>query len=97
MTTTDNYLGWSYQPWDEVMDDNIKTWHDFVHKDGRTATCDFSPYYSMTSKDIKLWIDLGMPERIDTYPTTYPLNSRDLEGLHNLNRWKLTGQYSYIK
>ena len=80
MTTVNQpytYKGWTYTPWDDVEEDNIKKWHDFKHKDGGTVTCDFSPYRTMTEEDIRLWIDLGMPDRI----SSCPLNSDDLKTL----------------
>ena len=71
------YKGYTYTPWDDREEDNCKTWHDFKAPDGKTITCDFSPYQTMTPEDIRLWIDLGFPERI----TCGPLDSHDLNTL----------------
>ena len=79
MTATYTYKGWTYRPLEELSNDNIKIWHDFEHAAGRCVTCDFSPYQSMTSEDIRLWIDLGMPDRIGSAP----LDSFDLNCLWN--------------
>lgn len=67
-TETYNYLGWSYQP--SVVDegDCSKLWHDFVHENGTTVYCDFCPYERMTPEDIRIWIDLCMPDRIGCGP-----------------------------
>ena len=79
ITANSNYTynGWTYTPWDDVEEDNVKTWHDFKHTDGRTATCDFSPYRIMTPEDIRSWFDLGMPDRIGWGP----LDTQDLYAL----------------
>lgn len=65
-----SYCGWSYQPWDDADTDCVKIWHDFIHDDGRSVTCDFNPYEKMTPEDIRLWIDLQMPGRITGGPLT---------------------------
>lgn len=71
------YKGYTYTPWNEVSDDNIKTWHDFKSESGTLVTCDWSPYSLMTEEDIRLWIDLGLPDRI----SSCPLDSHDLFAL----------------
>lgn len=47
-----NYLGYEYRPWDDVEEDNIKTYHE-CYKDGRRIkmTYDFynhGPYNRMS-------------------------------------------------
>jgi hypothetical protein len=72
---TYTYMGWSYHPW--IYLDEFpcrKLWHDFVHENGTTVSCDFSPYEKMTTEDIRFWIDLLMPDRIGCGP----LDSHDL-------------------
>ena len=77
-TETYTYMGWSYQPWICHDDgDCIKLSHDFVHENGTTVWCDFTPYAKMTPEDIRLWIDLLMPNRIGWGP----LDSHDLHSL----------------
>jgi hypothetical protein len=71
------YKGWTYTPWDEYEEDNIKRWHEFVSLDGQIIHCDFSPYARMSEEDVRLWIDLGCPERIHYRP----LDSADLKSL----------------
>jgi hypothetical protein len=76
-TETYSYLGWSYQPTVVDEGDCAKLWHDFVHENGTTVYCDFSPYERMTPEDIRIWIDLCMPDRIGCGP----LDSHDLFAL----------------
>jgi hypothetical protein len=77
-TETYSHVGWSYQPWICHDDgDCTKLWHDFVHENGTTVFCDFSPYEKMTPEDIRIWIDLCMPDRIGCSP----LDSQSLFGL----------------
>jgi len=47
-----SYLGYEYRPWDDVEEDNIKTFHE-CYKDGQRIKmpCDFynhSPYDTMS-------------------------------------------------
>jgi hypothetical protein len=72
-----SYKNWTYTPSEDNDGDCIKIWHDFTHTDGRTVSCDFNPYSRMTAEDIRLWFDLGMPDRIDSGP----LDSFDLNVL----------------
>lgn len=66
-----------YEPFDVGDEDANKTAH-FVHIDGEEHRMDFSPYTSVTQKDIALWIKCGMPSRSDL-KLNGPLKSDDLE------------------
>ena len=57
--------------------DVSKTCHD-VTIDGKRFTLDFSPYSTVTKKDIMLWIDCGMPSRKDLGQNG-PIRTQDLE------------------
>jgi hypothetical protein len=79
ITATENYsyMGWTYQPYEDYDTDCSKIWHDFVHENGTIVSCDFSPYEMMAPEDIRIWINLRMPNRI----SAGPLDSHDLFGL----------------
>ena len=55
-------------------DDNVKAWHSVVGSDGKEIVADITPYDSST-ETLRLWIDAGMPNRIDSGP----LHREDLE------------------
>ena len=38
------YQGFTYDPWEDREEDNIKIWHDIKCPDGRTVHGDWSPY-----------------------------------------------------
>lgn len=76
------YKGYTYTPWLDIEDDNMKIWHDFKTENGTTVTCDWSPYSYMTEEEIKLWIDLDRPERIGYFPL-------DLQDLNTIRREQL--------
>lgn len=69
------YKGFIYKPWQEVMDDNIKVYHDVETPDGKIIDMDWSPYETPSFDDFKMWIELGMPKRIHGGP----LSSNDLK------------------
>ena len=55
MDTIYSYLGYEYRPWDDVEDDNIKTFHE-CYKDGQRVKMprefyNHSPYSLMTFEE----------------------------------------------
>ena len=55
MNSLYSYLGYEYRPWDDVEEDNIKTFHE-CYKDGRRITMprefyNHSPYNTMTFEE----------------------------------------------
>ncbi len=61
------YKGYSYEPWDDREDDNIKRYHDVyaVTEDGKlkvqSRSIPASPYAFITARTFKMWIDSGHP------------------------------------
>src|SRR4051812_3761609 len=68
--------GFYYHSWDDVEDDNRKTFHEVAALGGKyLGTLDWSPYSTPTVYDFELWVELDRPKRI----TNGPLNRKDLE------------------
>ena len=68
------YKGYHCKIQHEYEDDNVKAWHSVVGSDGKEIIADITPYDSST-ETLRLWIDAGMPKRIDSCP----LHREDLE------------------
>jgi|694.fasta_scaffold03186_34 hypothetical protein len=61
------YKGYNCRIEHEYEEDNVKAWHIVVDKDGKQITADITPYDSST-ETLRLWIDAGMPSRINNGP-----------------------------
>lgn len=73
-----------YAPWEERDEDCIKIWHDIICvPSNKIVSVDWSPYEYMTEEQVKLWLDLGMPDRIGTGP----LNDEDLQMLRQIHMY----------
>ena len=82
------YKGYRYQPYEDVEpEENVKIIHfvaSTVEQDFKPVIFDWSPYSTPTEDDFRLWIDLGLPERITEGRTsTFPLNRKDLNQILN--------------
>lgn len=56
------YKGYTYQPWDDVEDDNIKTFHDVLTPEGKTISMPLSPYSRPSQKAFEKWVEIGCPQ-----------------------------------
>jgi len=62
------YKNHHYRPWDEVEEDNRKTFHDVVITDNSGAVIStthipLSPYSHANLQEFKNWVDMGKPTR----------------------------------
>lgn len=73
------YEGYIYWEEPEHDDDVVKIWHNVRHPDGKITFVHWSPYSSMSFEDFKLWIDLGMPGRVQHANGSTNLCSADLK------------------
>lgn len=63
------YKGYSYEPWDDREDDNIKIFHDVYAWSGpdfqtikvSSRSMPLSPYSKPSEKIFQMWIDCGQP------------------------------------
>jgi len=64
MNFNHKYLNYVYLPYEEIVDDNFKIWHEIENvKTGERMTADFTPYCFMSKIDFKNFVDLGFPHR----------------------------------
>lgn len=63
---------------EDVEEDNIKLWHHVLTPDNTLTYVDWSPYSTMTEQDFQMWIDLGMPGRVQTARGSHNLDTKDL-------------------
>jgi len=66
-----------YVCYEEVMEDNIKLFHEVVLGNGRVVNMDWSPYRIPTQEEVAQWFKLGMPKRVGIAP----LNSVELANM----------------
>lgn len=62
---------------EQVEEDVKKLYYTVIDSDGNAKSFDWSPYAPPTEGDVRLWIQLGMPDRI----TNGPLTREDLRRL----------------
>jgi hypothetical protein len=71
--------------------DVIKKFHYVTDPQGKTHEVDWSPYKEMTKDDVRKWINLGMPGRINAGP----LNRADLDLIDKRNQRNPVTESSY--
>jgi hypothetical protein len=59
------YKGFILDEFEDVEEDSIKISHDIVRPDGSRTFVHFTPYANMTENDLRLWVELGEPGRIE--------------------------------
>jgi hypothetical protein len=55
------HKGFIYQPWEDIEEDNIKTFHDVLTPTGETISIPLSPYAHPTQLHFEKWVELGCP------------------------------------
>jgi len=50
------YQNYTYDPHDDVEEDNIKRWHDIINPDGKTVNGPWGPYEHPSFNDFKKWV-----------------------------------------
>lgn len=80
-------LGYKYITDIDEEEDNRKIWHTLVSPEGKSHTVDWSPYSYMSPKDVKFYIKLGMPKRVDSGPldTDKLVKMAQMKGIANLD------------
>jgi hypothetical protein len=80
-------LGYKYVTDIDEEEDNRKIWHTLVSPEGKSHTVDWSPYSYMSPKDVKFYIKLGMPKRVDSGPldTDKLVKMAQMKGIANLD------------
>lgn len=82
-----SYKGFTYQPYEDVEDDNIKIFHDVKTPSGTTIMIPLSPYCKPTEKHFQKWVEAGCP----TEPKTIERN-----GFKTICNWDLKDiDYAY--
>lgn len=61
------YKGYNCRIEHDYEEDNVKAWHIVVDQFGKETTADITPYDS-SPEVLRLWIDAGMPCRINNGP-----------------------------
>jgi len=61
------YKGYNCRIEHEYGEGNVKAWHIVINGNGKEITADITPYDSST-ETLRLWIDAGMPSRINNGP-----------------------------
>ncbi len=52
-----DHAGYTYRPWEDHEDDNIKIFHDLTDPDGKSVYAPWSPYKMPTVKEVELFIE----------------------------------------
>lgn len=60
--------GYQYVPEQDFDFDHAPIYHNFITPEGETVTCDWSSYDCMTPLQARIWLLLGMPDRIGAGP-----------------------------
>jgi hypothetical protein len=72
-----SYKGYEYRPWEEIEEDNRKTFHDVhVVGDDHIRSLPLSPYSYPSFEYFKMWVDAGCP-----YPSGQRVSLDELEDI----------------
>lgn len=80
---TYQYKGYLYTPTEDVEPEECtKIFHDVIAPDGKRIHLHWSPYSTPTEAEFQIWIDLGMPGRVEYGNSSFNLCSKSLHELH---------------
>jgi len=72
-----SYKGYEYRPWEEIEEDNRKTFHDVhVEGDDHIRSLPLSPYGHPSFEYFKLWVDADCP-----YPSSQRVSLDELRDM----------------